>query len=547
MKNVNKTNKTNENAKNSKKNNANLEKQMQPTNGTCSIETAKPRKIKVFNSIIVMIGIALFVVSAILVFQLLFDNGVIPSNEFYDNTSINGVDVSGMSKGEAAQLISTKLLSSKDEIEVKLKYQDKEWVLKGSDFEYSSELVNKIDETFMQSHSGTVSQKVTAVRNIKTNGLKINLSYRYILKGFDEKIDEIIKEINVEPQAPEVVFKPNDEVMFSLSEGNNGIEVDRNALFDQIDNAFRKSRKIEIEIPIKEIAFKMPAENPIDNIVKRSVFSTDYSSSIDGRKNNVNRALLDFNGMVVKPGEEVSFNTVTGDKTPEKGYQKAKIILNGVYVDGYGGGACQASTTLYNALILADIEILEVNPHSLPVSYVPLAFDAMVSEGYSDLRFKNNLENPIYIKTWGDETRAYVEIYGEPFEEGLEIKRRAEFIGTIPHEGDTIIKDTEGEYADKITYAGEYLRIRYPREGYHSKGYLCYYKNGELISEKLIRDEIYKPQKGIVMEGTETLGEGMVIPENEVEIIPPQEGATKLTEVSVKRKISQQNPPNLCP
>ena len=50
----------------------------------------------------------------------------------------------------------------------------------------------------------------------------------------------------------------------------------------------------------------------------------------------------------------------------------------------------------------------------------------------------------------------------------------------------------------KITYAGEYLRIRYPREGYHSKGYLCYYKNGELISEKLIRDEIYKPQKGIV-------------------------------------------------
>ena len=155
--------------------------------------------------------------------------------------------------------------------------------------------------------------------------------------------------------------------------------------------------------------------------------------------------------MVVAPREEVSFNLVTGDKTPENGYQKAKIILNGVYVDGYGGGACQASTTLYNALILADLEILEVNPHSLPVSYVPLAFDAMVSEGYSDLRFKNNLEYPIYIKTWGDETRAYVQIYGQPLEEGLEIVRRAEFIGTIPHEGDTIVKDENKEYADQIT------------------------------------------------------------------------------------------------
>ena len=181
------------------------------------------------------------------------------------------------------------------------------------------------------------------------------------------------------------------------------------------------------------------------------------------------------------------------------------------------------------------------------MSYVPLAFDAMVSEGYSDLKFKNNLEHEIYIKTWGDETRAYVEIYGEPFPEGFEVKRRAEFVETIPHEGDTIIKDVNGEYADKITYVGEYLRIKSPREGYHSKAYLDYYQNGEKISEKLIRDEIYKPQKGIVMEGTETLGEGMVIPENEVKIIPPQNGASNTNDKTVNKKISEENPSNLNP
>ena len=322
---------------------------------------------------------------------------------------------------------------------------------------------------------------------------------------------------------------------------------DKENLLSLIDRAFKKSKQIEVAIPTYEKAFEDNGEDLLANTALRSSFSTDYSSSVDGRKNNVNVALGDFNGMVVAPGEEVSFNLVTGDKTPENGYQKAKIILNGVYVDGYGGGACQASTTLYNALILADLEILEVNPHSLPVSYVPLAFDAMVSEGYSDLRFKNNLEYPIYIKTWGDETRAYVQIYGQPLEEGLEIVRRAEFIGTIPHEGDTIVKDENKEYADQITYLGEYLRIRYPREGYHSKAYIDYYKDGQLIGEKLIRDEYYWPQKGIVMEGTETLGEGMVLPENEVEIIPPQETSTNANEISVKKKIKQLNPSNLNP
>ncbi len=502
------------------------------------------KKKRAFNSISFVIVFGLFVVAAILIGQLLFDNGVISTNDFYENTSINGIDVSGMNKNEAYQLISARLLSNKNEIEIKLTYQDKEWLLKGSDFVIENDVMPAIEKAFSIGRKGAVAERVSAVKNIKTNGLRENISYRYVLGGFETKIDEIISQINVEPKNQEIVFNPNakGKDMFTISAGEKGIHVDKEKLYALIDQAFKSSLQIEVEIPTQEIEFEMLDENALTNIKLRSSFSTDYSSSVDGRKNNVNVALKSFNGMVVKPGEEVSFNTVTGDKTPENGYQKAKIILNGVYVDGYGGGACQASTTLYNALILSDLEILEVNPHSLPVSYVPLAFDAMVSEGYSDLRFRNNLENPIYIKTWGDEKNAYVEIYGQPFEEGVEVKRKAEFVGTIPHEGDVIVKDENKEYANKITYAGEYLRIRYPREGYHSKAYLEYYKNGELTSKKLIRDEYYYPQKGIVMEGTETLGEGMTLPENDVEIIPPQSSNSKLNESSANKKITQENP-----
>ena len=427
---------------------------------------------KVFNSISFVIVCGLFVVAAILIGQLLFDNGVISTNEFYENTSINGIDVSGMNKNEAYQLISARLLSNKDQIQIKLKYQEKEWILKGTDFVIDNDIMPAVEKAFSIGRQGATAKRVATVKNIKTNGLRESISYRYVLGGFDSKIDEIIKEINILPKNQEIIFNPNAEKseMFTISKGEKGILVDKEKLYYLIDHL------------------------------------------------------------------------VTGDKTPENGYQKAKIILNGVYVDGYGGGACQASTTLYNALILADLEILEVNPHSLPVSYVPLAFDAMVSEGYSDLRFKNNLEKPIYLKTWGDNQKAYVEIYGQAFDDGVEIKRRAEFIETIPHEGDVIVKDENKEYANQITYLGEYLRIRYPREGYHSKAYLEYYKNGELISQKLIRDEYYYPQKGLVMEGTEVLGEGMTLPPNTVKIIPPQEIKTKTNENNVNKKITQDNP-----
>lgn len=513
-----------------------------------SMETIKTKRLGVFALISLVIGVGMFIVASFLVTQLLYDNGAISSNKFYENTSINGIDVSGMNRDEAVQLISAKLLSSKNEVEITLKYGEKEWNFIGSDFETNNNFEAKIDETFVKGRTGKIGEKVKAVRGIKLQGLNVNISPRTSLMGFDEKINEIANELNIEPKSPKIVFEPdNTEKMFSLSEGENGLLLNREELYKRIDNAFLTSKKITVEIPMEEVAFENDENAVVENIVKRSSFSTDYSSSVDGRKNNVNVALKEFNGMIVQPGQEVSFNDVTGEKTPEKGYQKAKIILNGVYVDGYGGGACQASTTLYNALILADLEILEVNPHSLPVSYVPLALDAMVSEGYSDLRFKNNLDNPIYIKTWGDETNAYVEIYGQAFEEGVEILRKAEFVGTIPHEGDAIVKDVNGEYADQITYAGEYLRIKYPREGYHSKAYLCYYKNGELVNQKLIRDEIYKPQKGLVMEGTEVLGEGMTLPENEVEIIPPESETSKITEISIKRKISKQNPSSFNP
>lgn len=272
-----------------------------------------------------------------------------------------------------------------------------------------------------------------------------------------------------------------------------------------------------------------------------SRYSTSYAKSTNNRKSNVKTALGAFNGQIFEAEEEVSFNEITGARSKENGYKPANIILNGVYVEGSGGGVCQASTTLYNALLLAGLEITEVSKHSLPSSYVPLALDAMVSEGIADLKFVNNTNSQIYIKTWGDNENVYVEIYGLKNSNGEYYKTRSEFIRSIPHMGDRIVPDSTGEYSNKVTFKGEYLRIKYPQEGYEAKAYLQRFSSdGTLLEEKLIRHETYKPQEGIIIEGTEELYDGITLPDNDVKFIPPQ-SSSNTNSNNVSNKISGTN------
>ena len=362
-----------------------------------------------------------------------------------------------------------------------------------------------------------------------------------MLGGIENIVDKIALSLEKEAVEPVFVFKANEKDSISVTDGQSGIKVNRELLYQRIDEELASSTSAVVEIPLDIINPQIDSETLKNSVVKRSTFSTNYASSSAERKSNVKKALEAFNGMIVQPEQEVSFNQTTGARTLENGYKEANIILNGAYVKGAGGGVCQSSTTLYNALLLADIEVLQVSHHSLPASYVPLSLDSMVNEGASDLKFKNNLETPIYIKTFSDSETVTVEIYGAPLPEGEEIKTRAEFIKVLPHGGDQIVKDTSGEFSKYVLYQGEYYRQKYPKEGYESKAYIQYYKDGELVSEKEVRHDFYYPQNGIVIEGAEELGEGMTLPKNDVKIIPPQKESKTSTE-NVRKRIESERP-----
>ena len=501
------------------------------------------KKGKKFFLVTLSLGLVVLAVFAFTQFTYglsLFDN-----KKFYNGTKINGIDVSGMTIEEVSNLVGTQLVDNRSEVKLTLNYEDKSWVWTGEDFAPTYDIFPEIKEVFSYGRDGNLFERRRAIKEIKTNGKNFQIPYSYVLSGLDEKLQSVADEINIDAKNASVSFDPSSKEIFVYSSEQVGKTVDLERLKQDIDVAFKTSKQVVVDVPVIESEPEILLEDLKKDITLRSTFETSIKTSKADRKHNVKRALNSFNGMIIQPEEEISFNNITGARSAENGYKKANVILNGVYVEGTGGGVCQASTTLYNALILSDLEIIEVNPHSLPPSYVPLAFDAMVSDGYSDLVFKNNTDKPIYIRTYGDDNKVGVEVYGKPFEDGIEVKTRAEFIGVLKHPGDVIIKDTEGQYSDKVTYEGEYLRVKYPQEGYHSKAYLQYYKDGELVEEKLIRDEKYLPQQGIIVEGTEKLGEGMTLPENDVKFIPPQ--TTSISSGSIEKKIENQNPSNLNP
>ena len=522
------------NVKKTSKNSKNASKNRTIENESVKKNNAKRERKSGF---VWFLSVSTLAVCLLLVCQFFFASAVTADSKFYKNTKINGIDVGGMTMAEAENAVLTKMLENKGDVRINLSCGDKRWQLKGGDFEVANGLQKDIKTIASYGKTGNYFENLKNKKEIEKNGKDFNVSYASVLAGVEEKIEEVASEVEREQKEARLVFAPNNENPFSVDAGQSAVIVLRDELRKRIDEALLNQNVVDVEIPIVEIEAEFNEDELLKSVVKRSEFSTDYSKSTENRKNNVRRALESFNGLVVESGQTVSFNEITGARTEENGYKNAHIIYNGVYVDGVGGGVCQASTTLYNALLLAGIKIDKVFHHSLPASYVPLSFDAMVSGGDCDLVFTNNLEKPIYIKCSAGNEKVTVEIYGQDMD-GVKIERRAELVKILPHNGDQILPDEKEEYANKILYKGEFYRVKWPKEGYESKGYLRYYKDGEFVEEKEIRHDFYRPQDGVVMEGTSELGVGMTLPASEVAIVSPQKVTSK-TEESARARLTK--------
>ena len=226
--------------------------------------------------------------------------------------------------------------------------------------------------------------------------------------------DYVADVYDIAPKDAELTHTGNG---FEVSQDEDGLGVDIDATWKKIAMAYAENEDDYTEITVEAELETVRPHCPTDDLklIKDLLGSsyTDYSEGSATRSVNVEVATDNVSGAVVMPGDTVSVSERMKPRTAENGYQSGGTMVNGVIEDSIGGGICQVSTTLYNALLKAEVQIDERHNHSMVVGYVSPGKDAAVSEdGGKDLVFTNNRETPIYIEGYTDGTNVYFFVYG---------------------------------------------------------------------------------------------------------------------------------------
>ena len=233
------------------------------------------------------------------------------------------------------------------------------------------------------------------------------------------------KEIDIELIHSEI-YKPAKNATYTtepyaIYKEENGLDF---AITIEEAKQLLKEEKEEYIIPLKVLKPKITVSK-LESAAfpnKLGSFTTYYSASDVNRNANIALAAKSITSVVLMPGEVFSYNNLIGECSTRTGYKESTIYLNGELAKGVGGGICQVSTTLYNAVLRANLEIVQRRNHSLSVTYVPLGHDAMVSIGSQDFQFKNNRDYPIRVVATTGPTSITCQIMGLAEEKEYDVK-----------------------------------------------------------------------------------------------------------------------------
>lgn len=300
-------------------------------------------------------------------------------------------------------------------------------------------------------------------------------------------IDAIHSEIYKEAQDASYTTNP-----YAVYPSSNGL--DFNISIDEA-KALITGDKDSYTIPLKTLSPNVKTSDigieAFPNLL--SSYSTSFASSSSNRATNVSLATNKINGKVLMPGEVFSFNGTVGKRTPQAGFKVAGVYMNGQVATDYGGGICQVSSTLYNAVLRANLEIVDRSNHMFEVGYVPIGTDATVSWGAPDFKFKNSRSYPIKIVTSSSNRKCVVKFYGLKESEEYDIEIVSYRTGSVPYRTTYT--------TDSSLAAGQQKVIQRGSNGAKSVAYRIRKKNGQVISKELLSKDTYDPHNQIIAVG----------------------------------------------
>ena len=225
-----------------------------------------------------------------------------------------------------------------------------------------------------------------------------------------------------------------------------------------------------------------------------ATFSTNYNAGNTNRTTNLRLAANKINGTVLLPNEEFSYNAIVGERTINAGYKMAATYSNGAVVDGLGGGICQISSTLYDAVVMANLKITTRRNHQFVTSYVPAGKDATVVWGSQDFKFVNSRKYPVRITATVQGGVATVQVWG--------IKEDVEYDISIETKKIATIEPTTQYVQDPSLPAGQQKVVQAGSNGRKVEAYKVTKLNGQVVSTTLLSKDTYNAMKRIVHVGT---------------------------------------------
>ena len=299
-----------------------------------------------------------------------------------------------------------------------------------------------------------------------------------------------------------VTHDPTSPTPVSVTAEQNGIDILDAKLTDAVRLAADNAENCVIDVPYVELPASISAASILESYALVSQYTTSFASSpynAENRVYNIRKAADAINGVTLLPGEEFDCNRILGDRAEETGWREATAIRNGRYETEYGGGVCQVSSTLFNAVMMADLTITERHPHSWPMGYVEIGRDATISTGGKNFRFVNSTDAPIsvYMVVDPDNRTVTASIYGKPLPDGTYIEITSEKTGTIESAGTVTMLD---ETLPSQTTA----LIREPRNGQTAVTYKEYRaKDGTLLDRVIAYEDTYHAIDGLTYVSTD--------------------------------------------
>lgn len=367
-----------------------------------SKRTERLKKAKIKNKVIALIVLCLLGGFSI----NYFNKKHIYNTEISNNIFVESVDVSNMSKDEAVEEVS-KQHSPKD---INLTYEGKTYTIAPNDIDLKYNVEEVVTDAYNYNKTDSYINNLKTVINLRKNQKSFNIKSLYDEAKLSTAIENISNEINVDMVNAKVNISNSGQI--STTQSVTGKEMDlaanKEAIYASIQNKVYEN--LELKVNIKEPKVSTEQAKSVNTLLAE--YTTKFAPTNPGRNYNIMLSGKKSGDVLLMPGEEYSYNTLTGMRTSASGYKSAPVIVNSKLVDALGGGVCQTSSTIFNSVLTSGLKITYRTNHSVASNYVPLGQDAMVNDAGTDFRFKNPYNHPVYVKNIVTDNSITCRIYG---------------------------------------------------------------------------------------------------------------------------------------